>query len=140
MTPLLTADSITQAFNATTDRNNWKARVGGTNSVPLVKFVSKTSMVELTYYVLSGKFAIHYTKVSCAFGDFTASAYSALSQVLLALKASGHDVQAPLDARDGVLRLEFDPTTKQTHVHLAKLEDDWIDSQEDSFKGPEINL
>lgn len=140
MTPILQADDMVLAFNATTERKHWKARVSGTAALPAVNFNSRTSMVTLTYYPVNGRFAISYSKLSCAFGDFMASAYSALSQVLIALKAAGHLIEAPFDEQDGVLRLEYDPRTKQAYVCLAKLADDWLEYADASFKVPQINL
>ena len=140
MTPLLEADEMAMAFNTVAERLYWKATLGSLNRVPTVHFTSKSSMVKLTYYPANKRFAITFTKVSCAFGDFMASAYSSLAHVLLALKAAGYDLAAPLDNSDGVLRVEFDPVTKESYVQLAKLDDDWQEYAEPVFKGNEIIL
>lgn len=140
MTPLLTADDIVQSFNIAVERKYWKARLGSAAKVPTVHFNSVSSMVQLVYYPENQRFAITFSKVSCAFGDFMASTYSALSQILTALKACGHEVAAPLDDLDGWLRIEFCAATKQAYVSLAKLDDDWLEYSEPTFKEPQIIL
>jgi len=125
MTPKMQADELAQTFNAATERQNWRAYVGGTRNLPTVIFKSKTAMVELTYYTESNTFAVAYFKATCSFGDFMGSSHRALLTVLTALKASGHPVSAPLDLDDGVLRIEYDPKTKTASVSLAAIGDDW---------------
>lgn len=125
MTPKMEADELAQAFNAATERENWKAWVGGTRNLPTVIFKSKTAMVELTYYTASNTFAIVFQKATCAFGDFMLSAHRSLLTVLTALKASGHQVSAPVELDEGVLRIEYDPRTKEALVSLANVGDDW---------------
>lgn len=127
MTPLMDTQEIAQAFNAATERQNWKAYVGGSRTVPTVIFKSRSAMVELTYYPSSGAFAVLFSKATCAFGDFMASAHRAVLTVLTALKASGYPVSAPLDDNDGVMRTEYDPRTKVTYVSIARLDDAWQD-------------
>jgi hypothetical protein len=133
-TPLMAADDMAMAFNTTAERNRWIARVAGTRTVPHVKFSSTTNMIDLFYYPQSGRFAVTFSKATCAWGDFMASTRAALATVLQALKAAGYEVTAPLDDKDGMLRVEFDPGTKQTYVSLAKLDDDWREYAEIAFK------
>lgn len=127
MTPHMEADDIAHAFNSTTERKYWKATVGGTRALPTVYFKSRSAMVELTYYPASQRFAVTFNRATCSFGDFMGSTAKALSIVLAALKAAGHDTGAPLDDTDGTLRVEFDPKTKVAYVSLARLSDDWTE-------------
>lgn len=125
MTPMMEADAMAQAFNACTERENWKAQVGGTRTLPTVIFKSRTVMVELTYYTTSNVFGVVFTKATCAFGDFMGATHRSILTVLTALKASGHDVAAPMELDDGVVRIQFDPKTKEAYVSLANMDDDW---------------
>lgn len=127
MTPMMQADALAQAFNASTARENWKAHVGGTRTLPTVIFKSRTGMVELTYYTASNSFGVVFQRATCAFGDFMGATHRSLLTVLTALKASGHDVAAPLELDDGVVRIQFDPKTKQAYASLANMADDWRD-------------
>lgn len=128
-------DEIAHAFNLSTDRKYFKAVKSGTRALPTVTFNSRTSMVKLTYFPQGERFVVSFSKVTCAFGDYMISAYSALSTVLAAMKAAGMENAAPLDAKDGVLRLQFDPRTKESYVEIALTDDDWRDYGELSFKG-----
>jgi hypothetical protein len=119
-------DEIAMIFNGSTERKYWDAKVGG-GRLPVVYFRSASSMVELTYYPQSKVFAIAFTKVQCSFGDFMYAAHSALTAVVRALKAGGYPVEAPIEADDGVVRMEYDPRVKTAYVSLAKLGDDWQD-------------
>lgn len=125
MTPMMQADELAQAFNACTERQNWKAYVGGTRNLPTVIFKSKTGMVELTYYTSANVFGVVFMKATCAFGDFMQAAHRSVLTVLTALKASGHNVAAPMELDDGVVRIQFHPKTKEAYVSLANIEDDW---------------
>jgi len=125
MTPMMEADALAQAFNACTQRENWKAYVGGTRNLPTVIFKSKTAMVELTYFTASNTFGVVFTRATCSFGDFMGAAHRSLLTVLTALKATGHNVAAPMELDDGVTRIQFDPKTKEAYVSHAKLDDDW---------------
>jgi hypothetical protein len=136
MTPYMQADDLALEFNSANKRKYWKATVGGTPALPVVYFKSRSSMVELTYYPHSNRFAIAYTRVSCSFGDFLASAHKALEVILSALKAAGHQVSIPLDSRDGLLRVEYDPAIKVAYVALANLDDAWQEYETIPFKEP----
>lgn len=136
MTPFIKADELAVAFNACTERQYWRATVGGTRALPVVYFKSRSGMVELTYYPESNRFAVTFSRATCAFGDFMASTYKALAVVLSALKVAGYPVGAPQTDADGLLRVEFDPKTKVAYVALAKLSDDWQEYAESAFKAP----
>lgn len=125
MTPMMKADELAQAFNAATERQNWRAYVGGTRNLPTVIFKSKSAMVELTYFTENNTFQVAYFKATCSFGDFMGSSHRSLLTVLTALKASGYPVSAPLELDDGVLRIEYDPKTKTASIALAGVGDDW---------------
>lgn len=125
MTPMMQTDAMAQAFNACTERENWKAVVGGTRTAPTVIFKSRTVMLELTYHATYNAFTVVFTKATCAFGDFMGAVHRSLLTVLTALKASGHDVAAPMELDDGVTRIQFDPKTKEAYVSLANMDDDW---------------
>lgn len=127
MTPMMQAGDLAQAFNAATERQSWKAYVGGTRNLPTVIFKSRTAMVELTYYTASNIFAVAFTKATCSFGDFMAAAHRSVLTVLTALKASGHRVSAPMELDDGVVRIEYDPRSKVAYVSVAMTGDDWQD-------------
>lgn len=124
-TPYMDASAVAQDFNASADRRNWRAVQGGTRTLPTVIFKSATSMIELTYYTQTGVFGVVFTKANCAWGDFNLSIHKALLTILSALKACGHDVRAPLEPDDGVLRTQYDPRTKTTFASIAMLDDDW---------------
>lgn len=124
-TAYMRADEIAHTFNASRDRQYWKAVVGGSTNAPTVIFKSRTGMVELTYVVKDQSFFVTYSKVSCAFGDFMSSAYKSLNTVLLALKAAGLDVSAAVNGTEGTLRVEYDPRTREARVQLAETGDDW---------------
>lgn len=132
-TLLVSADKLVTAFNATTERAFWSARMAGTGRAPLVRFASRSSMVELTYYP-DGRFLVNFNKVSCVWGDYMYAIHNAIHQVMSAAKAAGLAMPAPLDDDDGVVRIEYDPVEKQTWATLAKLADDWDQQQENAFK------
>jgi len=136
MTPMMQADQIAQEFNATAERNYWRAAIAGTRTAPTVNFNSRSSMVQITYYPLSGAFTLTFNRANCSFGDFVASAFRSLSQVLQALKAAGMDIDAPLDD-NCTMRMAYDGATKQTTIHMAKSASDWTDVLPLSFKVPE---
>lgn len=133
-TPLMEADRIAFHFNAAAERQYWKATIGGARTTPRVHFVSRSSMVEVHYYVEQRRFTVTFNKAICAWGDFMTSAHKALTQIHLALKAAGLDMAAPFDTDDGVLRIEFDTATKTSVVSLARVEDDWETAPAGSFK------
>lgn len=135
-TPFMQADEIMDAFNASADRQYWRAHLAGTRTKPMVSFVSRSSMVCFLYNVLTYKWTVSFNKTHCAFGDFMASTQRSFGQLLRGLKAGGLHFHAPLDdtAR---LRAEYDPDLKETFVHMAMDGDDWTDTMEIVFKVPE---
>lgn len=127
MTPHMLADDIAVSFNSATERTYWRASVVGARGIPAVAFKSRSSMIELTYYVNDGRFAVSFAKTSCSFGDFMSATHKALRTVLTALKACGHATPAPLDDLDGELRIQYNPRLKVSYVSLACLDDDWME-------------
>lgn len=134
MTPLMVADDIAHAFNATHDKDYWRATVGGSRAMPTVNFNSRSSMVTLSYNPANRTYTITFQRTQCAFGDFMASAHRSLQQVMVALKAAGLPVVAPISEDEGLLRVQYDPTTKQALVSIAGMRDDWPEVPAASFK------
>jgi hypothetical protein len=120
------ADEMALAFNGVCERNYWKASLGGSKDEPLVYFKSRSSMIELTYHPSLNAFSVAFSKATCAFGDYMTSTYKSLMTVLVALKAAGHEVAAPLDPLTGYVRVQYDPRTKLSFVWLADYGDDWL--------------
>lgn len=135
-TNLMRADEIVAAFNGATERQYWRATIAGNRIHPEVNFNSRAAFVRVTYYVSSDTFSVSFSKTSAAFGDFLASSFRALSQVLSALKAAGLPFPAAVDD-EAVLRLEYDPRSKVASVHVANHGDDWPDAEPLAFKVPE---
>lgn len=127
---------LAEAFNTSTVRHSWRATVGGTRVTPTVHFISTGVMVRITYHVAFKNFTVEFSRVSVAFGDYMASTYRALSQILGSLKASGYDFCAPV-GDSPVLRIEYDPRTKVATIAIAQHGDDWLDAEPFSFKVPE---
>jgi hypothetical protein len=130
-TELAKVDAIAQDFNMVDERKYWKAQVGGTRIQPCVFFKSRSSMIEISYFPATEKFIADFTKVSSAFGDYMAGLHKALATILGALKAAGYTVAMPLNARDGVLRIEFNPSVKTASIMLAHVSDTWRESNTD---------
>jgi hypothetical protein len=139
-TPHMHCDMIADGFNGSTERQYWRASVGGTVNKPAVYFNSRSSMVIVIYRPDDGVFQLRFSRTACPFGDYLHSGDRALRQVLQAFKATGLDIACPLDEADGVMRLEFDPVTKEATVHIAKHGDDWLDTDPMSFKVLENNF
>jgi hypothetical protein len=137
-TNMMRADDIVNAFNGVTERQYWKASIAGTRVYPEVHFNSRSTMVRVVYRIQQGEFTVTFSRSSAAFGDFLASAYKALAQVLASLKAAGLPFSAPLDEAP-VLRIEYGPLSKDATVYLAKLGDDWPEAEPAPFKVPERN-
>lgn len=125
---LIEADAMVLAFNATTERNYWHAKLSSTARVPHVIFSSRSAMLELRYFP-DGRFLLAFQKTSCAFGDFMMSVHKSIQQIMQAMKASGLPVACPLDDGDGVVRLEFNPVTKEVWAHVALTSDNWQETE-----------
>jgi hypothetical protein len=128
------ADELAYAFNTGTERRYWRATVAGTRVNPEVNFTSRASMVTVTYRVASDDFTVAFSKSAVAFGDFMASAYRSLSQVLGSLKAAGLPFFDPMD--EGVLRVEYNHKSKAVTAHMARQGDEWADAEPVPFKVP----
>jgi hypothetical protein len=92
-------------------------------------------MVRVSYRIASSDFTVAFSKTSASFGDFLASAYRSMAQILASLKAAGLPFPAPLDG-DAVLRIEYDPNSKSAVVAIAGMGDDWQDATPMPFKVP----
>lgn len=137
-TKLMRADEIANAFNSVTERQYWKAAIGGTRLNPEVHFNSRSSMVRVSYRIATEDFAVTFSRTSAAFGDFMASAYRSLEQVLTSLKAAGLPFCTVI-GDIAVLRLEYDPRGKGTLIHMAGFGDNWPQAEPLPFKVPERN-
>lgn len=137
-TNLMRADEIAAGFNSVVEREYWRAAVAGTRTHPEVHFNSRASMVCVSYRIVTSDFAVTFSKTSCAFGDYLASAYRSLAQVLTGLKAAGLPFETVLHV-DAVLRIEYDDVRKATTIHIARMGDDWQSADPMSFKVPERN-
>lgn len=133
------ADELVNGFNGVTDRKYWRAVVAGTRVYPEVHFNSRATMVRVAYRVATEDFTVTFSKTSAAFGDFIGSAYRALSQVLAGLKAAGLPFASPPEDARPVLRIEYDPASKTTAVHMARHGDEWQTVEPMPFKVPERN-
>jgi hypothetical protein len=138
-TNLMRADELVNGFNGVIDRKYWRATIAGTRLHPEVYFNSRATMVRVVYRVVTDDFTVTFSKTSAAFGDFVASAYRALSQVLAGLKAAGLPFVSPPENARPVLRIEYDPTTKTTVIHMARHGDEWTTAMPMPFKVPERN-
>lgn len=136
-TNLMRADEIVAGFNGATERQYWRASIAGGIKNPEVHFNSRSSMVRVTYHVTTDAFSVSFTKANAAFGDFLASAFRSLAQVLAALKAAGLPFAAVVDETNAVLRIAYDPRSKAIVVHIAHLGDMWLGEEPTPFKVPE---
>lgn len=136
-TKLMEADEIAHSFNSVTERGYWKAAIAGTRTNPEVHFNSRSSMVQVAYRIASDDFTISFSKTSVAFGDFMASAFRSLAQIMTSLKAAGLPFATVVDEATVCLRLQYDPRAKVTTVHLAADGDDWLEAEALPFKVPE---
>lgn len=137
-TNLMRADDIANGFNSVTERKYWRAVVAGTRVNPEVHFNSRASMVRVSYRIASDDFTVSFSRTSAAFGDFLASVYRSMAQVLAGLKAAGLPFSTPIDD-SAALRIEYNPISKATVVSLARLGDDWLSAMPMPFKVPERN-
>lgn len=133
MTPMMKCHDIVAAFNTTTERKYWNATIAGSRQYPCVNFVSRASMIKITYWPSNNTYTVAFSKTACAFGDYVASIYRSMVQILTALKAAGEPVEVPLDAA-GELRIKYHPVTKQMEISLANVNDDWTDAEPMPFK------
>lgn len=135
-TNVMRADEIASAFNGATERQYWRASIAGGRLKPEVHFTSRASMVRVAYRVVTEDFTVTFSRAAGTFGDFLASAYRSLEQVRAALKAAGLPVTAILYER-AVLRIEYDPVSKDATVFIARHGDPWQDVEPIPFKVPE---
>lgn len=139
-TKFMRADEIANGFNSVEDRKYWKASVAGTRVNPEVHFNSRASMVQVNYRITSDDFTVTFSRSNAAFGDFLASAWRSMTQVLASLKAAGLPFAAPIGGvNEGLLRLEYDPFSKAMTAHIANFGDDWLSADPAPFKVPERN-
>jgi hypothetical protein len=137
-TNLMRADEIAHSFNSAAEPKYWKASVAGSRVNPEVHFNSRSSMVRVTYRIASNDFTVSFSRTAVAFGDFMASVYRSLEQVMTRLVAAGLPFTMPVED-SAVLRLEYNPGTKATVVHLAHCGASWFDAEPMVFKVPERN-
>lgn len=129
------ADEIANGFNSVADRQYWKASLAGSRLHPEVHFNSRSTMVRVVYRITPGDFTLTFSRTDAAFGDFLASGYKALVQVLQGLKAAGLPFASPLDVGD-LLRIEYGPVNRDVTVHLANLGEPWTEAESLPFKEP----
>lgn len=132
MTPTMHCHKIVAEFNTSTERSYWAAHMAGAKSAPCVRFTSRASMIRLTYWPKTQVFIADFSKTACAFGDYMASLYRSLSQVLNTLKAIGEPVAAPFDDR-AELRIAYSAVNKQARISLANTGDDWLSAPDAVF-------
>lgn len=137
-TKLMRADELANAFNGVEEREYWRATLAGSRLNPEVHFNSRASMVCVAYRVAHDNFTVSFAKTACAFGDYMASAYRSMRQVLDALKAAGLPVPT-LDDTDGTLRIEYSPNSKEVTVYIAVMGDTWVSADPIPFKVPVRN-
>lgn len=137
-TNLMRADEIANGFNTVAEREYWRANIAGGRVNPEINFNSRASMVCVTYRIATEDFTVSFSKTSAAFGDFLASAYRSMAQVLAGLKAAGLPFEVPLDAT-AALRIEYDPRSKRLLAHVACTGDDWPEAETLPFKVPQRN-
>lgn len=133
-TKLMRADDIASGFNGVVERKYWRAAVAGSRVNPEVHFNSRASMVQIAYRITEGDFAITFSKTSAAFGDYMASAYRSMEQILASLKAAGLPFASDLGG--ATLRLEYVHASKVATVYLANLGDAWPEAEPLPFKVP----
>lgn len=136
VTNMMRADEIANGFNSVGEHTYWRAVIGGTRVNPEVHFNSRASMVRITYRIVPGDFTVSFSRTNVAFGDFMASIFRSLSQVLEGLKATGLPFTVPLEDT-AALRVQYDPKTKAVFIHLANLGDVWLEAEPMPFKVPE---
>lgn len=133
-TNMMRADEIAHGFNSVADRQYWRAVIAGTRINTEVRFNSRATMVIVSYRITTDDFIVTFAKSSVAFGDYMASAYRSLEQIMACLVAAGLPFTMP-DEASAVLRLEYNPVTKATTVHLAHYGEKWPEAL--PFKVPQ---
>jgi hypothetical protein len=134
-TKLMRADEVAVGFNSVNERQYWKAAVAGTRINPEVHFNSRASMVRISYRVTTDDFTVTFSRVNVAFGDFMASTFRSLAQVMACLKAAGLPFAAPVDDT-ATLRIEYDPRAKVAVIHIGASGDGWLTAEPLPFKVP----
>lgn len=137
-THLMRADEIAHSFNSVVERKYWRASVAGSRHVPEVHFNSRSSMVRVSYRIATSDFTVTFNRANAAFGDFLASTYRSMEQVLASLKAAGLPFSVPL-GDDAVLRIEYNPRNRDTVIYIAQHGDDWPEAEPIPFKVPDRN-
>lgn len=138
-TKLMEADDIANAFNASADHSYWRASIGGGRNTPEINFNSRSSMVTVTYRLASKDFTVAFSKSACAFGDYLASAYRSLEQIMARLVSAGCPFTMPAE-ESAVLRIEYNPGRKVAIAHLAHCGEAWLDAEPMPFKVPERKI
>jgi hypothetical protein len=125
---MMRADEISHAFNGVLERKYWQASIAGTRVNPEVHFNSRASMVRIAYRIAHDDFTVTFSKTAAAFGDYLASAYRSMAEVLTCLKAAGLPFRAPLDGTP-VLRIQYGSHDKNAVIHMADLADAWLEAE-----------
>lgn len=134
-TRMMRADEIVNGFNSATDHKYWRASVAGTRVNPEVHFNSRATMVRVAFRIATEDFTITFSKSSATFGDFLASAYRAVTQILAGLEAAGLPFQRADDF--GNLRIEYNARSKDVIVSVALPGAPWANAEPMGFKVPE---
>lgn len=137
-TKVMRADDISASFNSVDERKYWRASIAGTRVNPEVHFNSRASMVQVVYRITTSDFTLTFNRTNAAFGDFLASAYRSLEQVLVALKAAGLEFEVAPDDNP-TFRLEYCPVGKWTVVYLSQAGASWLDADATALKVPVRN-
>lgn len=140
VTNMMRADEIANGFNSVIERQYWRASIAGSRSHPEVHFNSRASMVQISYRIVQADFTVSFTKANAVFGDYMASTFRSMEQVLSSLKAAALPFAACMD-QNAVLRLEYAPVGGRVTVHIAHMGDDWPEKSVEplSFKVPARN-
>lgn len=134
-TAYMRADEIANEFNTVEDKAYWRASIAGTRLRPEVHFNSRASMVQVTYSIYDEKFTVAFSRSAVAFGDYLASVYRSLAQILASLKAAGLPFAEPMGKT--CLVIEYNSATKETVIALGNHGDAWADVPPLTFKVPE---
>ena len=131
-TNYMRADEIANGFNTTEDKQYWRASIAGTRLRPEVNFNSRASMVQVTYSIHEETFTISFSKSAVAWGDYLASAYRSMHQILTSLKAAGLPFPEPMDGAE--LLVAYNPKTKEAIVTIGSHGDAWASVPPMPFK------
>lgn len=135
-TMLMRADEIAHSFNSVAERKYWRASVAGSRYAPEVHFNSRASMVRVAYRIATSDFTVTFNRANAAFGDFLASTYRSIEQVLASLKAAGLPFSEAL-GEDAVLRIQYHPRSRDLVIHIAQHGDNWPEAEPIPFKVPD---